>query len=294
MCNEEKKLKAMIQRAMEFQARDGKDKWGPIKTNSETPCGKYLKPPQTPSNLTGVSAFTDLDFAETFLNENDFLENDRYKLQEKLLSKDCELEQLQRNECLQCQILKINSANKIMTENIAQSETHSSVSECESEVRSKVYSVVSKSDELSTSMQLLEAQVCQLSHELQQVQKERKIAFDLKKKVSQSTNCRPKTSPCNDNDNQTTSKLKNLQSQYTNLQIEFCRKERQCKDMAEQMKKYNGDCNEDNERIVNEALKKRADTLVGEIEDYKVFINELQEQVDLYRNKFMTGKIIMN
>lgn len=307
MCIENKKLNEMIKRAIEIQARDGKDKWGPIQTSSETPCDKSLEPPMTPSNLTGVSAFTDLNLAESFLNENDFLENDRCKLQEQLLNKDCELEHLERKiENLQCQLMKNFTVNKIMANDLARSLSHTSVSKCDSNLKLRTKAVVSQADKLASDITLLESSLCQLRNELKQVHKERKIAFDLNTNVSKSASSadvkssddcstsRPKTCPCNVGERQSSSELKNLQSQYTNLQIEFCRKEKQCKDMAERMKKCMNDGNGDNERTVNEALKKRADALVGEIGDYKVFIKELQEQVDLYRNKFMTGEMKQN
>lgn len=60
--------------------------------------------------------------------------------------------------------------------------------------------------------------------------------------------------------------------------------------MVERMKKSLDECKGDKEKAENEALRNRADELIAEIADYKIFIKEVQEQVDMYREKFMKGK----
>jgi hypothetical protein len=57
------------------------------------------------------------------------------------------------------------------------------------------------------------------------------------------------------------------------------------------MKNCLNECNDSREKATNEALRKRAEEMLIQIEENKIFIRELQNQVDMYREKFMKGKV---
>jgi molecular chaperone GrpE (heat shock protein) len=84
-------------------------------------------------------------------------------------------------------------------------------------------------------------------------------------------------------------KVNRLKTQYESLQCEYVRKEKECEELTERMKSCLNECNETREKATNEALRKRADEMLKEIEENKIFIRELQHQVDMYREKFMKG-----
>lgn len=302
ICSEKKKLHAMVKHAMKLQSTCADDQWGPISITSfdSSYCDKP-KVPQTPSDISKISAFTNLDFCESLLSDNESLDQDRFELQEELLKKDQVLHDLEdKVGILQCQLINICHENESTSNQMTTSQ--SCYESDKSDVKLKMNSVMAKTEKLTRGYKHLESNLSELRLEINSVKNEKKIAFDLQQEISGSAPCseikstddcassRLKPSPCISGDDQIAKKMKVLQCQYSNLQSEFCRKEKECKETTDRMKKCLANCNNDNERAENEALKHRADELVTEINDYKVFIAELQEQVDIYRNKFMKAQ----
>jgi hypothetical protein len=292
-----RKLQAMVKCAMEQQ--NCKELWGAAKLSVNS---SQLKLPSTPSSLSDVSAFSNIDFAEAILSDNNYLEEDRCHLQKEVLVREESIEDLQSKlEQMQCQLIKLCHDNKSMAEKL----TKSADSGCKQEIKCQVMTITSNTTKLASNVKQLEAHLCELRQELCRLKKERQMTLDVKEAKENlseqrvafvgddekvATGARPKTCPKNVGETLTDLKLKHIQSQYLNLQMEFCRKERECREMAERMKKNFEQCSGDKEKSENEALKARADELVSEIDDYKVFIKELQEQVDSNREKFMKGK----
>lgn len=291
LCAEQKKLQAMIQKSKDKQARVGcsSDCW-------ESPRLSFNRDSNSKPLATASS---NLEFCESILNDNENLDDERNQLQEELLCKDDKLQDFEdKIECLQSQLIKICHENQMMTKKLEESQSCTN----QSDVKSKIESIVANGDKLSTSIYQLESNLSVLRNDLSNIKKDKKIAFDFEKQ-SQKPSCTriksegdsvlsqpPKSCPCNQNQTQAADKLKCLESQYLNLQTEYCRKEKESKEMVERMKKCLDNCKGDKERAENEALKNRADELVAEISDYKIFSKELQEQVDIYREKFMKGE----
>lgn len=289
-----KKLKAMVKCATEQS--NGRELWGAaqLRVNST---------PSTPSSISNVSAFSDIDFAEAILSDNNHLEEDRCHLQKEVLIREESIENLQAKlEQMQCQLIKLCHDNKSMAEKL----TKSADSGCKQKIKRQVMTITSNTTKLAGGVKQLEAHLSELRRELCRLKKERQMTLDVQEaketareqRLSQvaveteedATNVRPKTCPKNVGETLTDLKLKHIQSEYLNLQMEFCRKERECREMAERMKKNFEQCSGDKEKSENKVLKARADELLSEIDDYKVFIKELQEQVDSNREKFMKGE----
>lgn len=299
LCNEKKKLQLMIKHAMNERKRCADENWGPIPVpdDDESLCceKELLEPPKAPSEISKISAFSNLQFPESMLADYENLEEDRFSLQQEILSKDLTLQELETKfEMMQCKLLKMCQENKAMAQQLEGSQN----AKHQQEMNVKLNSQVKNATKLSNSIENLSSHLKDLRNELACLKKEKQIAFDMQKDLKSSLSVndmtakkdyessRPKTCPCKGGDSR---KAKLLESQYLNLQSEYCRKEKQCKDMMERMKNLLESNNEDTERAVNEALKKRADEMVAEINDNKVFIRELQQQVDVYREKFMKG-----
>lgn len=304
LSNETKKLNEMVKCAMEEQAKCRGKAWDTIPlSNLSASRQQRLKPPKTPSGISKISAFTCLNLSDALLTDNETLESDRYKLQQELLCKDDTLQAMEEKlQKLQCQLLNILHDNKnlAMKTSASTPSSKSSVYECES--KSKLKSVIDNTDKLKCNIKQIESKLCELRHEMNSLRNERKVALEFKETPScvsfdteptfiNDSQTRPKTCPCDIGENLNASKLKHLQSQYGNLQTEYCRKEKECEEMAQRMKKFIDECGNDKERAENQALKARADEMVAELGDYKVFIKELQQQVDTYREKFMKGEI---
>lgn len=285
LCNEQKKLDAMIKHAMGEQKRCGDENWGPIPVAVDD--REPLEPPQTPSDISKISGFSDLQLSELQLDDYEDLEDDRFQLQQEILSKDLTLQDLESKlEKMQCKLLDMCQENKSMAQKLGKSQSVKS----QQEMNDKLNLQVENATKLSSSIEKLSAHLNDLRNELAGLKKEKKIAFEMgRSSMTEADGFRPKTCPCKGDDD--TRKVKVLESQYLNLQTEYCRKEKQCKEMIERMKNLIDSSNDDKERAVNEALKKRADEMVEEINDNKVFIRELQQQVDVYRDKFMKGEL---
>lgn len=262
-------------------------------------CNEKLKLEAMLKSVAGDKAMSPSEVSDaSVLSDYDCLENDRYELQEKVLQKERALEAMEMKiSVLQCQLMKICHENKTMAEKLTNAQ---GTKDCQSqqELKTKLGCYVDTANKLACSVHTLEAKLCELRNELDCVKKDKQAMIEVQESVScvsvkEKGDCmssRPKTCPCNIGDNQTARKLKSLQSQYANLLTEFCRKEKTCKDMSERMSKALTECKGDEERVLNEALKKRVDEMIAEVKDYKLFIKELQEQIEMYREKFMTGK----
>lgn len=294
------KLKAMVSRAIDDKLMDC-DKVKTLFADRES-----LKAPETPSDISSLSAFTDFDFAESLITDNENLESDRYKLQEEILLKDESVQDLQAKlDQMHCQLIKLCRDNKIMSEKLAKTNDSGS----REQLKCQVKMVTESAEKLVRNFQQMEAQLCELRKELCRLKKEKEISEEKSAQTSTrnsvristtvsaasegSSPCpaRPTTCPPILKQSPAELRLKQVQSQYTNLQSEYCRQEKQCKEMAERMKHALDDCNDNKDRAENEALKHRADELSAEVNDYKVFIKELQEQVEMNREKFMKGEI---
>lgn len=280
LCNAQKRLRKMIKCAMEEQKKSGGENWGPIPMAfDESFPDKDIIRPKTPSNLSEISGFSKIHFSEIQLDDYENLEADRYSLQREILNKDAALNDLERKlETTQSQLLKMCQENQLMTQKLKESQ-----GTCQKDLNTKLTTHVEKATKLSCSIEKLSSNLGHLRSELDGLKNEKKIAFDL----NESEKRRPKTSTCPTDDAR---KLKHLESQYTNLQIEYCQREKQYIEMMDRMKGLLDKCDDDRERAVNEALKTRADEMVNEINDNKVFIKELQEQVENYREKFLKGE----
>lgn len=293
LCVECNKLKEMVDCAMKQE--NSEQLWGEIQLSMKS---DHRKPPESPSSISDASAFTDMEFAEAVVNDNNYLEQDRCHLQEEILTKDDSIQDLEEKlEQMRCQLIKLCHDNKTMAEKL----TKSADSGCKQEMKCQVKTITSNTEKLASNVKQLEVHLCELRHELCRLKKERQMALEMqevRKEQKDSTavhseedsESRRKTCPKNSGETLTELRLKQIQSQYLNLQMEFCRKEKECREMAERMKKTFESCKGDKEKCENEALKTRSDELVAEIEDYKVFIKELQEQVDTNREKFLKGK----
>lgn len=62
--------------------------------------------------------------------------------------------------------------------------------------------------------------------------------------------------------------------------------------MTERLKTFLEGCDDVKERVENELLRKRAEQSISEIDDYKIFIKELQSQIDNNKCKFMKGNFM--
>lgn len=289
LCCEQNKLKEMMKQA---KAECGNE------TLEDAPCGKRNF--KTPSVTSRMSAFEQLEVNESLLSDNESLEADRCLLRDELLNKDRALEDMEEKvDWMQKEVVKLTCENKLMSQKLVKTKS----SCCENDALSQLKSVVTNSKKLTCSIHSLETNLSCLREELDCVKKDRKISFQLKC-PQESKSCsevegnrkddcessRPKSNQCEADDCHVATKLKLIQCQYSNLQNEYCRKEKECKETVERMKKCLDSCKGDKERAENEALKQRADEMITEIEDYKVFIKELQEQVDSYREKFLKAQ----
>lgn len=285
LCAEKKKLKTMTDHdCVEKERRCKSDEgWETIcfdELSSSDECKNRNKPPGTPPGISKCSGFTDMQFSDELVTENERLESDRFALQEKLLSKNESLQDLEvKLEKMQCHLIKICHENKTMAEKLAKAHNRSD-NDGQSDIKEKVQAYIDNANCLTEGIHELESQLKKLRLEVDSVKREKEVADELVTSSYKS----------NTVEHQAEMKLKCLQSQYANLQFEFCRKQQECMDMAERMQKSLDKGAGDEDGVVNKALKKRADEFESEIASNKVFIRELQEQVCTYQQKFLKGK----
>ena len=278
LTNARKKLNLMIKCAMNEQKKSGEN-WGPIplafdKISSSSLL--YLKP-KTPSNISEISGFNNHQFD---LDNFETLEEDRFSLQREILFKDEMLQELeQKLEATQCQILRMCQENQSMTRKLHESQTEA----CRKQLNTKLNAQVEKATKLSCTIEKLSTNLNNLRCELDTLKEEKKISINFQNYSKPTFRTCPGTS-------EDSRKLKLFESKYSNLQNEFCQREKQYKEMTERMKHFLNNCDDEKEQAVNEGLKKRAHEMALEISENKVFIEELQEQVAIYRDKFMKCK----
>lgn len=179
---------------------------------------------------------------------------------------------------MQRQLITVCRDNKQMAAKVENQQV-SSVLQCQ------LKKVVKNADSLGCYIHELESNLSTLRCELLSLKKEKEAASACSEPAGKSK-CPASNLAEKDNGR----KLKCLQDQYASLQTEYCRKEKESKDLADRLFLYMNACNDNKEKAENLALKNRASELEAEITDYKVFIKEVQDQVDTYREKFMKGK----
>lgn len=238
----------------------------------------------------------DLNGRANYLDDLESLTDDCTELYKQLECKDNKLEKLETTvDALQCQLMKVSYENKVMAEKVAKQKS----ADQSNDLQCQLKNVSAFADSLTCNVQELECHLNELRNDLSCMKKEQKISFDMKQK------CLQENASCGDTDTQSNcpssrsmnfvesanaKKLKCLQNQYASLQQEYCRKEKESNSLADRLKKFSECCGDDKEKAENNALRSRAKELEGEITDYKLFVKELQDQVDSYREKFMKGE----
>lgn len=220
------------------------------------------------------------------MDEVENLDRSCCDLQKEVNCKDRRLEALHDEvEKLHCQLGKVCQENRCMAEKVSKQKGSSP-----GELKCQLQAMVTNAGILSSHMQDMESTLSELRCEMENLKKEQKVSVDFKSKSCiEPIPCATKP-PCNFSETANIKKLKCLQNQYATLQGEYCRKEKESKDLADRLKTFLDSCEGDKDKAENSALRTRAGELESEIDDLKVFIKELQEQVDSYREKFMKGE----
>ncbi|CAO1371934.1 unnamed protein product [Diamesa hyperborea] len=284
------KLKEMYRYAMVEQRMCKNEKWGPISVSAidevqivsnnspQQACGKKPRFPKVPSNISDVSGFSKLELSESLLSNNECLEDDKFKLQNELLCKDHHVQELQANlHMTQCEMAKLCRENMAMARKLENPDPCQKPVKCCSDVEFRLKYYKENTDKLECNISQMDTALKKLKCELEAVKKDKvpKCPCEL----SPSCPPAPKTDP-----------NKNLKVQYSNLMNEYCKKDAECTQMTERLKKTMIDCNDKKDQVENEFLKKRCEDLAKEVCDFKVFMKELQCQVDLYRDKFLAAQ----
>ncbi|CRL00385.1 CLUMA_CG013653, isoform A [Clunio marinus] len=227
-----------------------------------------------------------IQFSETLINDNDNLNEECRQLQNEVMRQNESVEEMEEKvNTLENLLLGICCENKELTRKLEATKCSEDSQEI---VKSKLNAYIDKSEQLSCEMHQLECHIEELECEISRMKKEKTVAKCLQ--IEADGDLQTKKCPCSIGDNLTEIKMKQIQSQYTDLQKELYCKDKECKEMCERLKKMSGNCKEDEQKALNEALKLRADKLKDEINDSKILIKELQEQVDMYREKFMKAQ----
>lgn len=270
------KLEKMIDLAMIEQQSpsiaDNDCVWGPISLN----CKEFTKPPQTPSDISSVSGIADM---EMLMTENEELEDERFDLQEALLERDdsiCDLHR--RMSCLQQQVDKLSRTNHMIACQLEESQRTNEENE---RLKEQLEYCTKNANYLSSNLQKTESHMKELRSEINCIKKDKEFLNEYGATSSQQ-NC---TGDDSKND-----KNKCLQDQYEQLLQEYCKKDKEHKEMTNRLKKCLKNNESELEKVENEALRKESEKLISEIEDYRILIKELQTQIDLYRDKFMKAQ----
>lgn len=208
--------------------------------------------------------------------DHESLESDHFRLQQEFLNKESKFEDMEKKlETLQTQLIDQSTENKAMAHRLSRE------SDVEHELQEKLRSYALSAKKMGSEMTGLQDYVEALRQEVVRLKEENEN--------------RSKNSPadCKDDPEDAIHEIKfnRLKTQFEHLQCQYVKKEKQCEDLTARMKNCLTQCdNISREKATNEALKKRADDLLKEIDGNKVFILELQEQVDTYREKYMKGK----
>lgn len=216
------------------------------------------------------------NIVNSLINEHESLEHDRFQLQQECLNKETKCDDMERKlETLQTQLIDKSTENKALAHRLSRE------SDVEAELRDKLKSYATSAIKMNSDMTALHDYVEALRQEVCRLKQE---------KIEKS-----KKSVCDGRDDPEDAiheiKFKRLKTQFEHLQCQYMQKEKQCDELTTRMKNCLSECdNNSREKVINEALKKRADDLLKEIDENKVFIYELQDQVEMYRDKYMKGK----
>lgn len=211
-------------------------------------------------------------FVSSLLSDNESLASDRLKFQEELLNKDKICNQMEEKlDTLQTQLVGVSNENKAMAHRLSDQENN-----VEKELKDKLSSYVHSAKKMDNEMKSLQCYVETLQKEVARLKQEKS---------------KDAVKPPNDTPEEAINEIKfnRIKTQYETLQCEYQKKEKECEDLTTRMKVCLSDCNESREKATNEALRKRAEEMVKEIEENKIFIRELQRNVEVYREKFMKG-----
>lgn len=262
----------MIQIAMHEQSRNkGNDcVWGSISINDDL----HQNPPQTPSGISKISGLSQQ--LEMLMYENESLEEDNYNLQEDLMQRDESICNLQKKISeLQQQICKISKANNELECRIADTQReHKEKQRLRNELNQNKRHAAS----LNCQIQNIEKYIKELRSEFECLKKDKEMFGE---------HVNIENSNCNKNQN---GKEDYMKQQYESLLQEYCKKDKEYKEVTNRLKKCIKNNENDMEKAENEALRKESEKLISEIEDYRVLIKELQSQIELYRDKFMKAQ----
>lgn len=213
----------------------------------------------------------------SILQEYETLHKSHRQLQEELLIKEKKFDDMSKKlDTLRSQLNRQQSAEIKTASSAAKSDV-------EHELHEKLRGYAQSAKQMDSEMRGLQEYVEALRLEVARLRKESaekasKKSDDKEKKV-------------NPDESIAAIKLDRLTTQFEHLQAEYAKKEKQCEELTEKMKNCLDECgNASREKATNETLKTRADNLVREIDENKIFIGELQSQVDMYRDKYMKGK----
>lgn len=253
---------------------------------------QQLKPPVTPSDISKISGFSDMSFAETLLSDNESLESDRFKLQEKLFEKEETLQYVEAKIAkLQCQLIKMCRDNQEMTGQLKQSQGTKTAA-VPQYIKSKLDSYIDNTAKLSCNIKTLESHMCELRNELNCLKKEKTTAEECLSqsksfvRIESKVDCRESSQT---SDDQCAAMLRKLEALCLSLQMEVCQKDNQIKEMAKRLENVSVGC-DDNEHVTTATLKQHIAAQNQEIDCQKIFISELQNQLGMFQEKFMKGK----
>jgi hypothetical protein len=263
------KLDKMVQLAIQERSQHKNESWGAIPTDvPKMTCPVEdckLKPPKTPSCISNVSGLSKASFSNCGNQENaSHQSNSICSLQEKI-------------ENMQDQMCKLCEENQQM----AMKFTSSVQSDTENELKSKLENYAANAEKLSCNIKKMEDYLKKLKNEMYCMENEQKCCEESPK----CDEVAPPKLPADLN-----KQMNKLQSKYLHLLDDYCDKDKKLKDVSERLQKIVATNEASKEQAENEMLRREADRLICETEDYKVLMNELQSQVDLYRNKFLKGK----
>lgn len=213
----------------------------------------------------------------SILQEYETLTNSHRRLQEELLSKEKKFDDMSKKlDKLRSQLNRQQSVEDKTASSAAKSDV-------EHELHEKLRGYAQSAKKMDSEMRGLQEYVEALRLEVARLRKE-----NAEKSSKKSDDKEKKSNP---DESIAAIKLDRLTTQFEHLQAEYAKKEKQCDELTEKMKNCLDECdNASREKATNETLKIRADNLVREIDENKIFIGELQSQVDMYRDKYMKGK----
>ncbi|KAG5674437.1 hypothetical protein PVAND_004408 [Polypedilum vanderplanki] len=273
------KLGEMIQTAMDEKRKNKEEDclWGPISLDNDH--NILLNPPKTPSDLSKISGFDEYAYTEILLSDNEKLETDRYKLQE------CILQQEETNCCLQKQIALLEQQmEKLVKGNqkVAYKMMGGDKTVDYDKLKKELKHYTNVADTLSNNINRMENYLKGLRNELNDLKCVKSNSI-IKQDFAQ-TSTSDQTNACD-------AKIKELQERYCSLLNEYCQKETEHSKTVDRLKKcFKDKDNSGHEQIETEFLRKESEKLISEIEDYKIMMNELQSQTDLYREKFLKAQ----